>query len=189
MSDIFLQTERLLIRPWLKKDIDPFAELCADPHVMRFFPKTLSYDEAASVVWTAMEKTTRDGFCFAPIEKRDSSEFLGFVGLSIPRFSDALSFAPCIEIGWRLKKAAWGKGYATEAAGEWLRFGFDTLELKEIVSFTARQNLPSIRVMERLGMRYSKTDDFQIPTLPEKHPLSWHVLYKVTHDEFRSSKA
>ncbi|GGB40160.1 N-acetyltransferase [Roseibium aquae] len=172
------ETDRLVIRPWREDDLDPFCEMCSDPQVMRFFPNVLSRDQTKALIDMALVKTDRDGFCFSPIDTKEGGEFLGFVGLSIPDYANRLHFGPCVEVGWRLKPAAWGKGYATEAGGAWIRFGFDTLGLDEIVSFTARQNKPSIAVMERLGMVRSNADDFQHPLVPETHALSWHVLYR-----------
>ena len=91
--------------------------------------------------------------------------FVGFVGLSVPRFE--AHFTPCVEIGWRLSPEHWGRGYATEAARAALVFGFETLQLDEIVSFTVPENLRSRRVMEKIGMSHSPADDFDHPALPE----------------------
>jgi len=182
-----LETNRLTLRPWKDDDLDPFAALCADPDVMRYFPDVLSRDQSAALIDKARRQTAEDGFCFCPVETKETGEFLGFVGLSIPGYANDLPFGPCVEIGWRLKRSAWGQGYATEAARAWLRFGFETLKLKEIVSFTTRTNTASMQVMERLGMTRSETDDFQHPTLPRDHPLSWHVLYRLTADKFHQT--
>ncbi len=104
--------------------------------------------------------------------------FIGFVGLAIPGFET--SFTPCVEIGWRLAHAHWGRGYATEAAHAALAHGFGPLGLREIVSFTAQQNLRSRAVMERLGMRRDPADDFDHPKLSPGHPLRRHVLYRLS---------
>src|SRR5262249_22713818 len=103
--------------------------------------------------------------------------FAGFIGLSIPRFE--AHFTPCVEIGWRLAAACWGQGFATEGARAALAFGFQTLALAEIVSFTVPANLRSRRVMEKLGMTHHPRDDFDHPRLPEGHWLSRHVLYRI----------
>ena len=99
------------------------------------------------------------------------------MGLSVPRFE--ASFTPCVEIGWRLAAEHWGRGYAPEAARAALAFGFDTLALREILSFTAVANQPSRRVMEKLGMTHDPADDFDHPALPEGHALRRHVLYRI----------
>jgi RimJ/RimL family protein N-acetyltransferase len=105
------------------------------------------------------------------------SEFIGFVGLAVVSRFEA-HFTPCVEIGWRLAREHWGRGYATEAARAALEFGFRDLALKEIVSFTVPANLRSRAVMERIGMTRSPDDDYEHPLLPEGHPLRRHVLYR-----------
>ena len=108
------------------------------------------------------------------------ASFIGFIGLSIPQFE--AHFTPCVEIGWRLARAEWGKGYASEGARAALAFGFERLGLAEIVSFTAVSNLRSRRVMERIGMQRRAAEDFDHPNLPEGHPLRRHVLYRIARE-------
>jgi len=103
--------------------------------------------------------------------------FAGFTGLAVPRFE--AHFTPCVEVGWRLAREHWGRGYATEAARAALADGFERLGLDEIVSFTAAGNLPSRRVMEKLGMKHDSADDFDHPSLAPGHPLRRHVLYRI----------
>jgi RimJ/RimL family protein N-acetyltransferase len=105
------------------------------------------------------------------------TRFAGFIGLSIPSFE--APFTPCVEIGWRLDPEHWNCGYATEGARAVLEYGFVSLQLDEIVSFTAPGNLRSRRVMEKIGMAHSPSDDFDHPALPEGHPLRRHVLYRT----------
>ena len=88
-------------------------------------------------------------------------------------------FTPCVEIGWRLAAAHWGRGYATEAARAVLAHAWDVVGLDEVVSFTTAGNERSRAVMTRLGMRYDPADDFDHPRLPPGHPLRRHVLYRV----------
>ncbi len=176
---MYFETERLILRAWEEKDRDPAAAICADPEVMKYFPAVMDRKGSDALVDRAIEKTAKDGFCFSPIEDKTTGDFLGFVGLSIPKYSSPLPFDPCVEIGWRLTRSAWRKGYATEAARRWLRFGFETLLLDEIVSFTAVTNRPSQKVMQRLGMRHDPSDDFDHPELPKGHPLERHVLYRL----------
>jgi len=103
--------------------------------------------------------------------------FAGFVGLAWVRFESR--FTPSVEIGWRLAYEHWGRGYATEAAGTALAFGFERLGLDEIVSFTVPGNARSRRLMERIGMVRDPGGDFEYPGLPAGHPLRRHVLYRV----------
>ena len=104
-------------------------------------------------------------------------DFIGYVGLNIPTFEAA--FTPCVEIGWRLAAGHWGKGYATEAARAVLDYGFGSLGLKEIVSFTVPANVRSQAVMQRIGMTRDPAGDFNHPHIPQGHPLRRHVLYRL----------
>jgi ribosomal-protein-alanine N-acetyltransferase len=96
--------------------------------------------------------------------------------LAVPGFE--AHFTPAVEVGWRLARSAWGKGYATEAARAALTFGFEQVGLEEIVAFTAVGNQRSRAVMERLGMSHAPADDFDHPGIPAGHPLRRHVLYR-----------
>ncbi|MES2632290.1 MAG: GNAT family N-acetyltransferase [Pseudomonadota bacterium] len=171
-----LQTARLLMRQWRDDDRAPFAALNADPDVMRYFPSVQSREASdASVDWTKAHHD-RHGWGNWACELKDTGEFIGFVGLSIPK--RVFPFSPCVEVGWRLARPFWGRGLASEAARESLRFGFEQLGLQEIVSMTALANLPSRAVMERIGMRNSG-EDFDHEALPEGHALRRHCLYRI----------
>jgi RimJ/RimL family protein N-acetyltransferase len=173
-----METERLLLRQWRDEDLVPFAALNADPEVMEFFPAPLTPEQSADLAGRhqALLEAGEPGL-FAT-EVRATGEFIGFVGLAVPKFEAA--FTPCVEVGWRLARSAWGQGYATEAAGAVLEHGFNTLMLNEIVSFTAAINLRSRAVMERIGMTRDPADDFDHPSIPPGDRLSWHVLYRVS---------
>jgi RimJ/RimL family protein N-acetyltransferase len=172
-----MRTERLLLRRWRPSDLAPFAALNADPRVMRFFPATLSRAESDAFAEQIEEHFAEHDFGLWAVEAPGLAPFIGFVGLSVPRFE--ASFTPCVEVGWRLAAEHWGRGYAPEAARAALAFGFDTLGLREILSFTTVVNQPSRRVMEKLGMTHDPSDDFDHPALPEGHNLRRHVLYRV----------
>jgi len=115
------------------------------------------------------------------VEIKGRAPFAGFIGLAIPRFESR--FTPCVEIGWRLAAEFWGQGYATEGARAALAFGFESLQLAEILSFTVPENLRSRRVMEKLGMAHDPQNDFDHPLLPAGHRLSRHVLYSIRRDQ------
>ena len=172
-----LTTARLRLRDWRDSDLPAFARLNADPQVMVFMPKILSREESDASIGRIREHFDRHGFGLWAVEVINGAEFIGFTGLSIPRFT--ASFTPCVEVGWRLATEHWGRGYATEAAGACLGFGFSQLGLPEIVSFTTVANLRSRRVMERLGMTRDPADDFEHPSLPAGHPLRPHLLYRA----------
>jgi RimJ/RimL family protein N-acetyltransferase len=173
-----VRTDRLLLRDWRDEDLVPFARLNADPQVMEYFPSLLTRGESDSMVARLRSKWVERGFGLWAMELPGVAPFAGFVGLSVPSFT--APFTPCVEVGWRLAHEFWGRGYATEGARAALTFGFGQLKLAEIVSFTAPANLRSRRVMERLGMRRSPSDDFDHPSLPEGQPLRRHVLYRLT---------
>lgn len=156
------------MRGWRSGDLEPFAALNADPVVMEFMPGCLDRAESDALVVRVMEHFARHGFGLWAVEAPGVAPFVGFVGISVPRF-DA-HFMPCVEVGWRLARAHWGQGYATEAARMAIAFGFGKAGLDEIVSFTARINRRSQSVMQRLGMTHDEADDFDHPALPEEHP-------------------
>jgi RimJ/RimL family protein N-acetyltransferase len=177
-----LRTSRLLLRRWVAADREPFASLNADPRVMEHFPSALSRDESDARADRIEAHFAEHGFGLWAVEIPGITSYAGFVGLNIPRF-DA-HFTPCVEIGWRLAVPYWGRGYAIEAARAALAFGFETLKLDEIVSFTVPQNVRSRRVMERIGMTHDPAGDFDHPVLPEGHRLRRHVLYRIAVAEF-----
>lgn len=178
MSDVpELRTERLILRKWRDEDLDPFAVLNSDPEVMQFMPKLLSRNECAARIQGIRDHFREHGFGLWAVEVRGVIPFVGFVGLSIPRFE--APFAPCVEIGWRLAREAWGQGFATEAARAAVTFGFHEVGLPEILSYTVPDNVRSRRVMERIGMTHDPAGDFDHPLLAEGHPLRKHVLYRL----------
>jgi ribosomal-protein-alanine N-acetyltransferase len=177
-----LETDRLVMRRWRPADREPFAALNADPEVMRYFPSTMSREESDALVDRIEVDFEQFGFGAWALEVRANGELIGFTGLAVPRF-DA-PFVPAVEVGWRLARSAWGKGYASEAARAALAEGFDTYGLEEIVSFTYEGNLRSRAVMERLGMSCDPADGFEHPGLPG-HRLSHHVLYRLPAQRWR----
>ena len=172
-----LKTERLLLRRWRPSDQEPFARLNADPVVMQYFVGTLSREDSDELVDQIEKHFEEHAFGLWAIEVPGVAPFVGFVGLSVPSFE--AHFMPAVEVGWRLDRPHWGHGYATEAARASLTDGFDRVGLTEIVSFTTPINLPSIAVMERLGMTRDPNDDFDHPGVPKGHPLRRHVLYRI----------
>jgi RimJ/RimL family protein N-acetyltransferase len=169
-----LRTERLVLRQWRASDREPFAELNADPETMRCFPATMTREQSDAFVDRCIELIDERGWGLWAVEVTGGAPFIGFVGLNV---TGPGPLEGAVEVGWRLRREHWGNGYATEAARESLRFGFAELGLEEIVSFTAVQNEPSRRVMERIGMTHEPSRDFDHPSIPDGHPLRRHVLY------------
>jgi ribosomal-protein-alanine N-acetyltransferase len=180
-----LETGRLLLREWLDGDREPFAEMNADPRVMEQFANRLTTSESDAFIDRMIERWAADGFGLWAVERRTDGRFLGFTGLAAPTFE--AHFTPAVEIGWRFAVDAWGHGYATEAARAALRFGFEDLDLPEIVSFTTVANARSRAVMERLGMSNDPADDFDHPRLPVGHPIRPHVLYRLARKRWHET--
>ncbi len=176
-----LHTPRLKLRRWVPNDREAFAAVNADPRVVEFLPNALTRDESDAVADRIAAHFEQHGFGLWAVELPGVAPFIGFIGLSTPRF-DA-PFTPCIEIGWRLAADFWNRGYATEGARAALAFGWNALKLNEIVSLTVPANQRSRRVMEKLGMTHDPRDDFDHPLLPAGHQLQRHVLYRIRRVE------
>jgi ribosomal-protein-alanine N-acetyltransferase len=172
---MLLTTPRLRLRPWRESDLAPFAAMNADPLVMEHFPAVQAREESDAFAQRAMALIERQGWGHWALEVVGGEPFIGFAGLSVKTFE--APFTPCTEVGWRLARAAWGHGYATEAAQAAVAFGFSELRLAEIVSYTTLRNSRSIAVMERLGMR--RDIEFDHPLIPEGIPQRRHVLYRL----------
>ena len=164
-----IRTARLLMRPWRDADREPFAAMNADPVVMEHFPAPMTRAESDAFVDRLEAHFAKHGYGLWVLE--DDTGFVGFTGLNWADFE--APFNPSLEVGWRLARTAWGKGYATEAATEAMRRGFEHVD--RITSFTAVGNERSWRVMERLGMR--RDGEFDHPRVPEGSPIRRHVLY------------
>lgn len=170
-----LETERLRLRAWQFQDYFPFFEMNIDPKVMQYFPKLLLKQESDALADRFQHAIAQNGWGFWAIELKETHQFIGFTGLHDQ--PSQFSFSPCTEIGWRLARHAWGKGYATEAASACLDFAFNQLNLTRVVAFTATQNRPSLAVMRRLNMQ--ETTHFTHPALTKDHVLAEHILYEI----------
>jgi ribosomal-protein-alanine N-acetyltransferase len=173
-----LRTERLRLRRWRESDLGPFAALNADPEVMRHFPALMSREESDAMAARIQARIDADGHGFWAVEAPGVADFVGFVGITRVAY-EIPKITPCVEIGWRLARPFWGRGYATEAARAAIEFGFGELALDEIVAFTATGNLRSQAVMTRLGMTRDLQGDFEHPRVPEGHPIRPHVIYRL----------
>lgn len=180
------QTERLQLRQWLPEDRAPFAALNADPRVMESFPAPLAPAESNALADRLESLISQRGWGLWAAELKQSNDFIGFVGLHIP--SPAIPYSPCVEVGWRLAYRFWGNGYATEAAREALRVGFEDLGLSEIVSFTSVLNLRSRAVMERLCM-IEEPEKFEHPNVPVGNRVREHCAYRLSKEEWVVSAA
>jgi RimJ/RimL family protein N-acetyltransferase len=151
---------------------------------MEFFVSPLTRAESDAFVDRIEAGLAERGFGVWAVEEIDTGAFIGFAGLLHQTFE--APFTPAFEIGYRFARHAWGQGYATEAAQEAVRFGFESAGLTEIVSMTAVGNVRSRAVMERLGMSHDRDDDFDHPRVPDGHPLERHVLYRLTVERWQA---
>ena len=181
-----LYTARLILRPWQRADREPFAEINRDPHVVEFLGEPLTREQSDALADRIEADFARRAFGLWAVEVPGVTLFAGFVGLSVPRF-DA-PFMPAVEVGWRLARGCWGRGYATEGAIASLAYGFGEVGLGEIVSFTAGHNARSRHVMERAGMTHDVGDDFDHP-LVAPGPLRHQVLYRARRSDWTAPKA
>ncbi len=170
-----IATERLVLRRWRAEDLAAFAAMSADAEVMRYFPAVLDRAGAAASVARHQDRWTQDGFGFGAIERRSDGAFLGLAGLA--RITRPGGLQGAVQLGWRLAREHWGKGYATEAARGWIGHGFEVLGLEEVIAFAASGNARSIAVMRRLGMAADPARDFDHPALPAGHPLRAHRVF------------
>ncbi|HEY0981586.1 MULTISPECIES: GNAT family N-acetyltransferase [unclassified Schlesneria] len=180
-----IKTDRLLLRRWRESDGPLFAQMNADPKVMECFPSLLTREESDESMRRICEHFDEHGFGLWAVEVPGTAEFIGYVGLKYPTWQ--AWFTPCVEVGWRIDSRYWGNGYAPEAAKASLEFAFHAAGLKEIYSFTVPHNLRSRRVMEKIGMTHMQEHDFAHPILAPDHPLSRHVLYRISRSDFARS--
>lgn len=178
-----VRTERLLLRRWRDSDRAPFADLNADPEVMRYFPAPLDRAASDRSVDRFEQRFEEQGYGLWALEVLANGEFIGFTGLN--PMPDGIPGAGGQEVGWRLARHAWHQGYATEAARAALDVGLIELGLPVIWSMTAVLNRPSEAVMQRLGMLRDGT--FDHPGVEPGHPLRPHVLYRIGADVGRSA--
>lgn len=173
--EIYIETERLILRSWEHEDCESFAELNGNRNVMKYFPATLSVDESNAFVNRIKAEFEETGYGLYAVEIKETGEFIGYVGFH--RFTFDTPFSPGWEIGWRILDRFWNNGYATEAAKACLNLAREKRLCNKLYSFTAVPNIPSENVMKRIGMDYQGT--FMHPALADGHWLKEHKLYSI----------
>jgi len=171
-----IETERLLLRRWREADRAPLAAIHADPEVMYWLGGVHAREDSDAFMDRYEAHFDEHGFGFWAIERREDGVLLGVAGLRRALF-EGHPTSPCIEIGWRLARHAWGQGHMTEAAGAALDDGFSRLGVEEVLAWTATSNLKSQVVMRRIGMQRYEARDFDHPNLAKGHPLRPHVVF------------
>jgi len=179
MSRIYIETPRLILRDWRESDYESYISLNADAEVMEYFTSVRTPEQTLAQIGRFTSHLEKYGFGFWAMERKDNWQFIGFTGLTHAPFDEW--FTPCIEIGWRISKANWGMGFATEAAKACLDYGFDILKFNDIYSFTSVHNKRSEQVMIKTGMQ--KAGEFDHPDIEKGHPLERHVLYKISRQK------
>lgn len=170
------KSDRLGFRNWEETDIEPFLKLNADEQVMQHFPKTLTKDQTISFIEKSKNQYKDKGYTYFAVDVLETNEFIGFIGLSYQTYE--ASFNPSVDIGWRLDKKHWGKGYATEGAKRCLVYASENLKLKIINSVCPVVNKASENVMKKIGMQ--KVTNFMHPALNEYPNLQECLLYQLT---------
>jgi RimJ/RimL family protein N-acetyltransferase len=183
VAPIELRTRRCVLRPWKDSDLAPWCAMNADADVRRWFPSLATEEQALGEAGRCRDAIAQRGWGMWALEVPGVFPFAGIVGLNVPHYH--APWTPAVEIGWRLPRAAWGQGLATEAARAALGFGFIELGLREIVAITVPGNAPSRRVMSRLGMAHDEAGDFDHPRIDAGHPLRRHVLYRLRRDAWQ----
>lgn len=180
-----IHTPRLILRQWRPSDLPGWASLNADPEVRRFWPTVLNRERSDEQAHGFQRHIDQHGFGFWAVEVPGVAPFVGFTGLL--HVDAGMPFAPGVEIGWRLARQHWGKGYATEGARAALADGFGRLGLSEIVSYAVLGNDASFRVMERIGMTRDAAGDLDIPG--REPPLNRIALYRIRKSEVQRGRS
>jgi ribosomal-protein-alanine N-acetyltransferase len=174
--EYIFQSERLGFREWLIADHQPYSAINLNPKIMQYFPNLLSLEETRAQINRINEHFDEYGYGLYAVDLLSSGEFIGFIGFSHPRFKSF--FTPCVEIGWRLSDIHWHKGLATEGAKRCIAYAKEALDFTEIYSMTPIQNIPSQKVMIKLGM--TRKGSFLHPLLKEGDPLQECHLYYLS---------
>ncbi|MFT6337428.1 MAG: RimJ/RimL family protein N-acetyltransferase [Saprospiraceae bacterium] len=178
MKKYIFKSERLGFRNWKNEDLEEFSKLNSDIKVMEQFPKPLSPQEVVEFIGRLKEHFDKNGFTYYATENLETKEFIGMIGLAFQEYKS--DFTPSIDIGWRLKRNAWGKGYATEGAKRCLEYGFDELDIESIISVCTVKNRKSENVMKKVGM--TKMGEFDHPEMINYPKYEKHICYEIVRE-------
>lgn len=172
-----IETDRLILRGWRDADVAPFHAMGNDPDVMRFLGPPMTLGDAESARDRMNAVLAEHGYCFWAVERKADGGFLGFCG--VKPGPDGTPIAGELEIGWRLRRDAWGMGYAREAAEAAIAWAWANTDVPGIAAVTATGNANSWGLMLRLGMQRDHGDDFDHPAVPDGSPLKRHIVYRL----------
>ncbi len=181
MNGFRLETERLILREWREEDVAPLQRICGDCCVMEFVGPPWSAEEVAQFIVSQQEILARVGYCNWAVERKGDGALLRFCGIKPGTFGTPVAGKP--DIGWRLAHAAWGQGFAREAALACIDWGFANLSDEAIWAKTVSANSRSWGLMLRLGMIRVEGGDFDHPALSPGDPLRRHILYSITRPQ------
>jgi ribosomal-protein-alanine N-acetyltransferase len=171
VTRIVLETERLLLREFVPKDVDSMYAVLGDAAIMGFYPHPFSREETAGWVEWNRERYSANGFGLWAVVLKETGEVAGDTGLTI----QTVDGEDLVEVGWHINRRLQRRGLATEAGRACLDHGFGTLALDRIVSIIRPENVPSWRVAENLGMRVWKES--------VRHDLV-HRIYLLTREDW-----
>ncbi len=167
-------TPRLGFRLWGDADLAAFAAMNSDPEVMRFFQKPLSKAESKAMMERMNTLFDENGYCYFAVDLLETRELVGMIGLGWKTF--VASFTPCVDIGWRIRREFWNQGLTSEGAQACLYFAKEK-GIAEVLSMASLGNLASLRVMQKIGMKYWQ--DFEHPELLDHQSISRLSLYRI----------
>jgi RimJ/RimL family protein N-acetyltransferase len=185
MKEYILTTERLGLRNWLPSDEAPFIEMCQDEAVMKHFPKVLAKEETLGLIGRLKAHFAEHGYCYFAVDILENDEFIGFTGFANQTWES--DYTPCVDMGWRLKNTAWGKGYATEAALGCFDAAYTKFGLAEVLAFATNTNTASEQVMKKIGMDY--IGNVQHPAILNDNRFSHCVVYRASNLEKHTVRA
>lgn len=175
--ETILETPRLILRSWKDEDIEPFADMMSDKHVMRFYARPMERQRAIDTAQTMRERLEENRYGRFVMQIKGDDRYAGMMVLDDIRYD--VPFEPRREVGWILPEFTWGHGYAPEAASALLQYAFTTLQWPEVIAMAVSHNVPSQRVMQKIGMIRDTSLEFAMPTMPGADPQPF-VLYRAT---------
>lgn len=181
MSDVAIDTPRLILRGWKERDAAPFQQICSDPVVMEHLGPLMTLAEAQAMILRVQALQAEAGYCFWAMENRADGTLMGFCGVKTGAVGTPIEGR--LEIGWRMARSYWGNGFAYEAASATVDWVWANQSANTIWAITTPNNLRSQTLMQRLGMKRQRELDFDHQGLPAGDPLRPHVTYRIERPE------
>jgi RimJ/RimL family protein N-acetyltransferase len=169
MAEFRHETDRLILRDWREEDWPLFWEGTNTPGVMRWLGGVCDGAKRDAAQQRLLSYEREHGHTFWCVERRGDGAILGFCGLK--RSNQAGGPLGMMEVGWRLREDAWGRGYAKEAATASLDLAFDRFDAEEVIAMTVQRNTASWGLMQRLGMRRRDDLDFDNAEFDKEDPV------------------